>query len=850
MNNPCAPGEFPENRQTISLQSYHNMPCRPLLRLSPLVILALMLGLQSPCFAENSQLRDASWQKTYEIYRNVPCLTRDELEFGAEVIAGLSYTSSRVFRKLIPMKGMNFAKSKEAWARLISLNLSYEQALVFEEWSDLDHIHIDLALAALPEIKSLNYEAGKSFRNYCALPRISPDHALKTIPLINRLNDAQNRALQHLLALPEVEAGQALEGLGIIARLNFHQAIAVESLEKVPGITVDRVIDALPLIRMLNMENAWNARTLFSVDSITPDKAWFWLVAFLATPTEIQEKQFHTLNDHDKETLVRAFYEGGEELIWKINNLHGVTDRFGFEISNHTLFNFPVQRIRELFAELSPQVKSAFADRFHRTADKKTIIPILKQAIAAERVATARRLTTPNIYALLAQGSELYDSSFRDILVPVLKKEIDNSFAGNLLDFLQATDPANLLVSNFIVSLAQKGKLTAFFPANSKEQEQILDLVAGSAFEDEDAIILFSATLMHLLEVLEPGARSFLVGRMSRQADEGSAAYSRLITVILQYYLEEYPELLNNSDRSMIARLIVRRGAVNLLDYLSTPFAQWKEDGALSSLSVFHPDDDGRNSFHSNAKILMDSGYTLLFSDLFTVTPMTDQAREIARQRIRTAASNPGKGLSDLFLNMQRQRFAVSFTRTVNGMTINHAAYVYSDEQNQELLLERFILGGTEMFAQRGHSYWRSEQITEPMEKLLQQGRLNDNDLRAKQRFLSLGSCGGVKAYTRLNQMFLGHVDILATIGSGLAAINNPYNKNFFEVIASTPSTITWKDMTRELAFVFQGGHGRDYLQPGSLPAILHKMLDEEKKRANDSSSRQNIMSSIADPTG
>ena len=119
--------------------------------------------------------------------------------------------------------------------------------------------------------------------------------------------------------------------------------------------------------------------------------------------------------------------------------------------------------------------------------------------------------------------------------------------------------------------------------------------------------------------------------------------------------------------------------------------------------------------------------------------------------------------------------------------------------------MERFIQSGAEMFAQRGHSYWRSEQITDPLDKLMQEGRLTDRDLRAKQRFLSLGSCGGVKAYTRLNQMFLGHVDILATIGTGLAIINDPYNKSFFEVIARNPSTISWKDMERAARLYLQG---------------------------------------------
>ncbi|MHB8811231.1 MAG: hypothetical protein ACYC9M_14645, partial [Desulfobulbaceae bacterium] len=505
------------------------------------------------------------------------------------------------------------------------------------------------------------------------------------------------------------------------------------------------------------------------------------------------------------------------------NNLHAITDWYGLEIANAELQGYSAKQLQARFGMLSPQVRSRFGDRFYQAGSNAARIALLKEATAADRVETARQLTTANIYALLAQGSELYDSSFRNILVPVLQEHVARSFANNLLVFLKATDPGNQLVSNFIVSLAQKGKMTVFFPDDPREQEQILELVSESAFKDEDSVILFSATFMHLLEVLAPSARTYLLTRMIRQADTGAVSYARLIRVILQYYLEEFPELLGAGDKEMITGLIARHGAVNLQLYQVTPFTEWKQDGTLNSISVFHPDDDGRDSFLSNARTLLVSGYRLTLSEEFTLDSLSAQQIQQFRGQIKNG------DLASLFASMRHNPFAVSFVRTVNGLTINHAAFVYSGEQNQEQLMARFILGGAEMFAQRGHSYWRSEQITDPLDKLMKAGRLSDANLLAKQRFLSLGSCGGVKAYTHLNQMFRGHVDILATIGTGLANINDPYNKNFFEVIANKPSSISWKGVAGELAFIFQSGQGRDYLQPGSLPAIMHKILDEEK---------------------
>lgn len=800
-----------------------------------LCVLNLSSGiLPSPCLGKTNRYHDASWQKTVELYMNVPCLTEDQREFGRQIITGLSYNAKRVFRKMCLMPGMDFERSKKVWAMLFELDLSYEQVLAFEEWGRLDGASADLAISALPKIKTLGYEAGKAFSRYCSLSQITAENALNTIPLLTRLDDAQNKAVQSLLTIRGINAFQALDGLGEIARLQNNQARSAEAFSSIPAMNIETMLDALPLIGQLSQDDAWNARTLFRDSTITPDEAWFWLTGFFATPPEIQERQYYSLSPERQQTLLKAYYNGGEELIWKINNLHAITDRFGFEISTHELQGYSDREIQGRFAALSPQVISTHADTFYTTSNKNTRISILKTATGQERIETGRRMTSANIYALLAQGSELYDSSFRDVLIPILKKRVINGFNDNLLAFLNTVDGKNQFVSDFIVSLAQKGKLTTFFPENPKEQEQILDLVAASAFQDEDSIILFSATFMYLLEVLQPTARNFLIEKMSRQAVSGSASYKRLITVILQYYLQEYPELLGQEEKVIISLLLVKNGTTDLHRYLETPFAQWKSDGTLRSISVFHPDDDGRDSFRSYAGMLLKSGYEMEISEKFTIIPLTEKLRVEVKQMLNDSRSNPATGLSRLFSSMNRNAYSVSFVRHINGLTINHSTFVYNDEKIQQLLMERFILSGTEMFAQRGHSYWRSEQITDPMKVLMEEGKLSDADLKAQQRFLSLGSCGGVKAYTRLDHMFLGNVDILATIGTGLAGINDPYNKNFFEVVAKNSSSITWKDVARELAFIFRGGQGKDYLQPGSLPAILHKIINEARKGENE----------------
>lgn len=818
-----------------------------------LVFMLLLTAGVTAAGAGQHELTSVSAENTFKVFKTNVCLNEDQLDFGREIIRGLNYNAQRAFRKICLLPGIDFAASRESWAVLLETPLSFEQVLAFEEWSDLDGVDIPLALQALPEIAGLSYEAGRAFRSYLLLPGISPRYSLKTIPLLNGLKDANNRAVQGFMSIHDMDAAKALDGMITLARLIDHQARAAGSYAGISDMNTETMLDTLPLLRQLRQEDAWNAYNLFKQPGMTRVDGWLWIIRYFALPPLVQEAQYYRQDDEHKKALLQAFYSGGEELIWKINNLHAITDRFGFEIAQAQLRRQTKKQLYARFKKLSNQTRFVYGKKFYpawTTNNKSAMISTLRKATAADRRQTARDLSSANIYALLSQGSELYDSSFRDILVPILKKRIVTNHNGDLLAFIRAIDPDNMLVSSFIVSLAQKGKLTTFFPDDENSQKQILKLVAASAFTNEDSILLFSATFVHLLKVLQPEARTYLIDKMSQEADKNASTFSRLISVILQYYMREYPELLSTRDQMLITRLIIRRGTIDLSKYQQTPFAQWKEDGRLASVSVFHPDDDGRKSFYSNVRTLQRSGYQLDLSLQYTLAPLnSSKIREINRL-IAEARKNPAKGLPRLFSAMGRNHFAVALSKQVGGLTIRHAQYVYTNEQNQQRLLARFLKGGDEMFAQRGHSYWRAEQITEPLIKSIREQTITTADIDAKQRFLSLGSCGGVKAYTRLTRLFRGKIDILATIGTGMAIINDPYNKNFFEVIADNPDTISWQTVAEKSAFIFKGGRGQDYLQPGSLTAILHKIIDEDKKGQELDRMHQNMIQEALYPEG
>ena len=802
------------------------------IRLCPcavLLICALLLVTAPWATAQQSarfQPDEFSWRQTISFYEQIPGLTEEQREYGHSAIRTMHYNAQRIFRKICAMEGVTFQHAREAAELLNRERFTFEQVQAFEELSDLGPLPIDLGLAGLAAVQTLRFETARSFRAYLGVQGVAPAQAITTIAQLNGLSDAHNRAAQALYAIPDLRVTDALQGMSTLIRLTNKQVRAAETYARVTGMNSETMLDGLELIQRLRQDDAWNARSLFTNPALSSQEAWDWLISYFALPMDMQEAQYDRLDSRNKSLLLQGLYDGGEELIWKINNLHDVTDQYGYEISAAVLNRYSKEQLRAQFNQLDPLVINRFGARFAQ-ADRAQAVTILREATSAARVQTARNLTTANIYALMAQGSELYDTSFRNILVPVLRSRIADHHQGDLLTFVRSIDPENRLVSDFIVSCAQKGRLTTFFPADSNRQKEILSLVAGSAFRDEDSILLFSASLTHLLQVLEPEARSYLIGLMGEKTATENPIFARLINVILQYYLQSHPDLLRAVDRSLISRLAIHHGAINLAAYRITPFNEWKSNGRLGSVSMFHPDDDGRQSFISNANLLMQSGYRLEPSQQYTPGDWSAERERQIRDTIRTAS------LPALFQAMRTQHFAVTFVKTINGISLHHTQFVYTDRVNQMEMLRRFIRSGDEMLAQRGHSYWRSEQIIDPLTQLLKENRITEAELRGKQRFLSLGSCGGVKAYTKLTRLFEGSVDILATIGTGVAQVNDPYNKALFEIVVNNPATISWRNVAQQSAFIFQGGHGQDYLQPGSLTAILHKLLEESRRDAD-----------------
>jgi len=748
-----------------------------------------------------------------------------------ELVKGLSYTNMRVLRVFGGLPNMTAEGVLDVLHRLPQARISFEHLGVLEHFATLPGVDAEVAWQLLKKLKGLNFVSG---RVASAVGKAENLHPSVMLALIDRLASLQEPALWAFKAFIEVP-GQTAEtvdkGLQLISQMTEKQRWATEKSCKIVGMTPESALMNMSALRRLSDTDAWNARSLFQLPGVTPASSLSWINTYFAASQGAQEALFFSYNTKDKSLLLQAFADAADHLIWKMNNLHDITEPNGQEVGIKVLSSCPASRLREIFQRLDPKMQARFNGEFSAglAANRGAAIAALRRATAAARVQVAKDCTTADAYILLSRGSDLYDSSFRDILVPMLKERVNTRFGGNLLVFLKTIDPQNAHVSDFIISLAQKGKLTVFFPAQVREQEQVLDLVAESAFYDENSLILFSATFMTLLQTIEPQTRTYLIAKMLTAIRDKNTVFSTQLRVILQYYLQEYPHLVGDVDKIRIRLMMSEYGTIPLDQYVKTSFGQWKADGKLSSLSVFQGDDDGSQSFRSNCQYLMAHGYRPRISNSFVLMATDTAQGRAATAQLRALLAAPSQNLGQIHQMQTKYPLVVDWVKVMNGIEISHSVVVYFDVGQQQQLLKQFLKGGHEMFAQRGHSYWRKEQLLNPLQELLKSGAVVPADLVSKQRFMSLGSCGGIRAYSELATFFHNKVDILATVGTGKAIINDPYNQLLFELVAARSNSLSWKEVSDQAAIIFKHGMGEEYLQPGSLPAILHRIMDQKQ---------------------
>jgi hypothetical protein len=306
-------------------------------------------------------------------------------------------------------------------------------------------------------------------------------------------------------------------------------------------------------------------------------------------------------------------------------------------------------------------------------------------------------------------------------------------------------------------------------------------------------------------------------------AQDKDTLMAQQVRIILQYYLENQSNLLDDNIQAKIREIMTEYGEVQLAYYARTPFGEWLKDGELHAFSTYNTDDDGFHSFVANTAYLLSKGYQPIMTESFSDFAGVDKKEELARllKSVAEKEKNSGAGL---FRFMRNNPLVVDFVKTVNSVKIFQSMTVFHNNDTQRSLVKYFLQAGYEMLIHRGHSYWLELHLLVPLRELDKSGELAAFTCGDKQRFLSIGSCGATNNFTELRTLFKNHIDIIGSIGTGVTAVNNCYNVFLLETVAQGPEDMDWKEVDRRAAAIMTGQGAQDYLLPGSLPAVLYKI--------------------------
>ncbi len=755
-----------------------------------------------PCstLGASLDLDRTSRNRTARLYQKNDCLTSEQKAYGKEILKGLDYNAQRIFRRFCLLRPLSFSQCQDIWSLLITTRFTYNQTLCFEKWMEPAVNDVEQALRGLKAMRSLSLNSGSAFQALLSLPDMTPEIALHMIGRLTPLSDPALTALTAVSRVENMTIAFVRSRLPLFSSFTTAQALVFAALADIEQMNLVTVTEILPYIAGLDQEICWTAEALFQSRKLSRREARNWLVHFFILPVEAREKHYQQLSREQKELLLSAMRKGNRYLARSINNLHAVTNRYGQELSTGALMQLSPATLHGRLRELPSHIRSQYESRFKQAADSRstaTMVGLLQEATAAARKHLAGELTTARLYMVLTEGENLYDSSFRDILVPILRSRITTLYSGDILQALTRLDPDRHYLSDFIAGNAQKGTLAVFFPADPGRQIQLLECIMQPALDKITNLLDFSVNILPLMESAAPQARTFLISELAgcAQSDHDTAPYCR---TTLAYLTRHHHDLLTEKGRMRLSPIANDLQRIDLERFQGTPFVQWKTDRVLHALSLFYPDSDGMLSFLSFTRLLEHNGYT--------------------------AKPNTLTSGRDLFSSLQNQGNVTTYHKQVNQVEIIHTLSVYAGDQAQQTLLRQFLESGWEILAQRGHSYWREEQLLTPLSAIYERPGEIAIRLPNVKRFVSLGSCGGMKVYSDLTRLLYGNVSIMATTGTGTASVNDAFMVLFPELAAKSTSETGWDEVFEQAAHVFPSRKKQIYVYPGSLPAILHAM--------------------------
>lgn len=382
----------------------------------------------------------------------------------------------------------------------------------------------------------------------------------------------------------------------------------------------------------------------------------------------------------------------------------------------------------------------------------------------------AEGYTAPFLYAMIAQGQELNNTSVFEVLYDKFKEKLPQY--GGLDNFLREVDQKGGLASRFVLTLSFFGKLGELVGDEKSAEywgEKIISFFSGKEMGTNS--VFLTPTLENIFSGSAPKLKNYLEKKFLELAKK-SPAYSkekRMFELILAQYGDKF-----SNERKEDALKISAEARKSFEKYFSIPVKDWiDQKGVLQSHMFFHPD----HAYHF-ARLL-----------------------EAAESEGYAIVKRVVKDKKDAEITLERQ------SKGYPAKTLRIVATMSGDPKVTETL----ELDKTPIIGHRGHSY-QLEQTFSAKANI------------TKPTLFFFGSCGGFRAIPEIAQKYGSKAVFLATLGVGKGEVNTQILLYLQRSIGEQGIT-RWDKLAENMSASLKK-EAKEYVFPHQLPIL--QLFDEK----------------------
>lgn len=372
--------------------------------------------------------------------------------------------------------------------------------------------------------------------------------------------------------------------------------------------------------------------------------------------------------------------------------------------------------------------------------------------------------TAPFLYAMIAQGQELNNTSVFEVLYSKFKEKLPQY--GGLDNFLREVDQKENLASRFVLTLSFFGKLGELVSDEKSAEywgEKIISFFSGKEM-DKNSVFL-TPTLENIFSGSAPKLKSFLEKKFLELAEKFPAGSKekQMFELILAQYGNKF-----SNERKEDALKISAEARKSFEKYFSIPVKDWiDQKGVLQSHMFFHPD----HAYHF--------------------------------ARLLEAAENEGYKIVNRAVKDKKDA-EITLERQSNGYPAKTLRIVATISGNPEIT-KTLEFDKTPIIGHRGHSYQLEQTFSEKANI-------------TKPTLFFFGSCGGFRAIPKIARKYGPKAVFLATLGVGKGEVNTQIFLYLQRSIGEQGIT-KWDKLAENMSASLKKD-AKEYVFPHQLPIL------------------------------